>query len=152
MMLQVLLYHRLRDIPRTPRTIPDAPKVLAPVALFEVGKFLLQQPRRPSLQSLHQVADGEPRRVFHVHVDVVLAHHPLQNPHVFRFADLDQQLSTSRFDLSHQDLISILRRPHKMYRQSADRMTPRPLLPHLLSLIDALSHEVSERLALKCMA
>lgn len=73
-----------------------------------------------------------------MHVDVVLAHHPLENPHVFRFADLDQQLSTSRFDLSDQDVIPILCRPHKVYRQSADRMTPRPLLPHLLSLTDTL--------------
>ncbi len=129
-MLQILLHQLFRHVTRTPRTVPDRPEVLAPVSLPEFGKFRLQDSRRPSLEPLHKIAQRFGRRVLKMHVDVSLADHPTQNPHVLGIADLNQQFPASLLNLAFQNVIPILRHPNHMHGQPRNRMSTVSLLFH----------------------
>ena len=92
MVLQVLLHHLLGDVPRAPRSVAHCPEMLAPVAFLQMGELLLQQPRRSSLDALHQVAHRQRGRIFNVHVDVVFTHHPFEYPYVLGVTHLHDQV------------------------------------------------------------
>jgi hypothetical protein len=51
-----------------------------------------------------------------VHMDVIFAHHTLQDAHIFSVADLHQHVSTSNFQVALQNMVTILRTPHDVRR------------------------------------
>ncbi len=115
-MLKVLLHRFFCDVARAPRTVPDCPEVSAPIPLAQGGKLLLQQARCSSLHPLDQIRECLRRRVLDVHMDVIFAHHTLQDAHIFSVADLHQHVSTSNFQVALQNMVTILRTPHDVRR------------------------------------
>ena len=86
-MLQILLHRFLRDVARTPGTLPDGPEVSPPVAFLQPGILLLQDAGGAPFHPLDQIRQRPRWRVLDVHVDMIFADHALENPHVFGIAD-----------------------------------------------------------------
>lgn len=112
MMLQILLYRFIRDVPGAPRSVADRPKVPAPVFLTQRWIFLLQPARGPALHSFYQVRQRLRRPILNVHVHMIFTHHSLEYAHVFRVTYLDQQLSAPQLDVSLQHRVPVLCYPH----------------------------------------
>ena len=69
-----------------------------------------------------------------MHVNVVRAHHALQNVHILAIAYLHQDVPASFLYVSGQDLVSIFRNPHYVARQVAHAMRCLPIFSHSLKL------------------
>ena len=65
-----------------------------------------------------------------MHVDLIFADHPLENPHVPAVADLQEQVTTSEFDVTFQDMITVLCHPDDVCRQTCDRMPAESVMFH----------------------
>ena len=152
MMFQILLHHFFRYISTAPRPISHTPEVPSPVPFLKVRVFPLQLPRALPFHMFDQLTDCQRRRVFHMHVDMIRAHHTLQNSDILCITNLNQQLSTSWLYLAYQNVIPIFRGPHEMHGEPADRMASNPVAFHSSNLAVPSRREISERLALKCMA
>ena len=133
-MFKVLLHHLLRHVPGTLCPVPDAPEMPSPIPFLQMGIFFLKQSRCSPFQPFEQITDRQHRRVFHVHVDVILAHYALQNSDVFSATYLDQQLAASRLHLADKHMISVFRRPDDVHGQSRDRVASRAAASHFPTL------------------
>ena len=129
-MLQILLYHLVRDVARAPCTVPDCPEVSSPVPLSQRRELLLEQPRGTSLESFYQLRERLRRRILNVHVDMIFAHDSLENPHVFSITDLHEQVATANLEVTLQNVVTVLRAPDDMCRQSRDGMSAMSILFH----------------------
>ena len=90
MACDVFLNHIFRDVACTPGTVANGPEMVAPVAFFELRKFLLQMVGRSSLERFHDVAYREFWRIFDVHVDMIDAHRSFEDLHILGVTDLDE--------------------------------------------------------------
>ncbi len=131
MMFQRFLHHFIRDIAATPRAVSDCPKMIAPIAFFQLWKFCLQQPRRATFQAFNQIRQSKFWRIFDVHMNVVFADYTRQNPNIFRVANLNQQISTARFYIAFQNVIAIFSTPNKMHGQPRNRVMTVSIFFHL---------------------
>ena len=131
MMFQILLHHFIGDIAATPHALSNRPEMIAPVSLFKLWKFSLQQTRRATFQAFDQIRQRYFRRIFDVHMNVVFADYAFQYPYVFGIADLNQQVATSRFDVALKDVVTILCYPDNMRSQSAPRVRAFSVFFHL---------------------
>lgn len=130
-MLKILLHRFFRDIARAPCAVPDGPEVSAPIPLAQSGKLLLEQSRCPTLEAFHQLRERLRRRILDVHMDMIFAHHALKYPHIFGVADLHQHVSAANFEVALQNMLTILRTPYDVRRQSRDGMSAVPVVFHL---------------------
>ena len=98
------------------RTIPDStPEMIAPITLFEFGKFFLNEAGCSAFEVLHDFTHGTLRRVLNVHVDVVHADGTLENDDVLCVANLDQEFSAPLLNITFEDLVTIFCDPDKMH-------------------------------------
>ena len=111
MMLQILLNNFIRDFAGAPRPVADCPEVSSPIALPQVRILLLQNARRTTFEPLNQIRQSQSRRRFDVHMNMILADHSTQNPHVLGIANLHQQLAASGFYVALQNVITICALP-----------------------------------------
>ena len=130
MMLKILLHRFFCDVARAPRTVPDGPEVSAPIPLAQRGKLLLEHPRCPSLEAFDQIRECLRRRILDVHVDMILAHHALEDADIFSITNLYQQISTANLEVALQDVVAVLRTPYDMRRQSRDGVPTMPIIFH----------------------
>ena len=130
MMLQILLYRFLRNVARAPCTVPDCPEVPAPVPLAQRRVLFLQPATGAPLHPLDQVRQRLRRRVLDVHVDMIFADYSFKYPHIFGVADLQEQVSTSDFDVTFKHVITVLRHPDDVRRQTCDRVPAVPVIFH----------------------
>lgn len=126
MMLQILLNNLFSNIPGAPDSITDCPEVLAPVSLLQMWILLLQHPRCPPFQSLQQITDRLRRRILDVHMHMVFADDSLQDDDVFAVANLDDQFSATPLNVAFENMVTVLRYPHDMRRQSGCCMSVLP--------------------------
>ena len=123
MMLNVVLNHLLGDIAGRPGSVPNGPKVPAPVALMQMGEFILKIAGCFSFKTLHDLCNGEFGWIFEVHVDVIGAHRPFENTDVFGVAYLDQKCSASLLHFSFENVVAIFGRPDDVDGHSCQGMT-----------------------------
>jgi len=122
MMLNVLLDQLFCDVPGTPSPITDGPEVIAPVALLECWEFFLEVMRGSSLEGLHHLANTEFWRIFDVQVNVIDAHCSFEDLNVLAVADLDEDVSATLLDVSCEHLITVLRDPNQVHRETRKRV------------------------------
>ena len=87
-MLQVFLNHFFRHLSRGDTKVTACPKVSAPVALAQLRERLKQFGRGPSLDPPHDFAWNPIGRHGNQDIDVILAHHTLENLDLEGFAGL----------------------------------------------------------------
>ena len=129
-MLQVFSDQLFCEISSAPSTIPNCPEMLTPVSLLQLWKLLLQQPGRSSFEALHDLTNRLRRRIFKVHMDMILTDCPFENFDVLSITDLDDQFSTPFLNVSFKDVIAVLRDPDDVDSQSGDTMIASSLLCH----------------------
>ena len=137
-MFQILLYHFIGDIAARPRAVSDCPEVIAPVSLLQLWKFRLQKTRRATFKPFDQIRERKFRRIFDVHMNVVFADYARKYSHIFRIANLHQQISTTSFYIAFQNVIAIFCTPNNMCGQSRNRVMTVPIFFHL----PQFSHEI----------
>jgi hypothetical protein len=137
-MFQILLHHFIGDIAATPHALSNRPEMIAPVSLFKLWKFSLQQTRRATFQAFDQIRESQFRRVFDVHMHVVFADDTRQNANILGITNLNEQISTTSFYIAFKDVIAILCTPNKMCGQARNRMVTVPIIFHL----PPFSHEI----------
>lgn len=130
MVLKVFLHQFFRHVACAPGPVPNRPEMLAPIPSSQLWVFLLQHPGGPPFESFHQIANGFRGRVFNVHMDVILTDYSFQYSHVFRVADLHQQIPASHFDFPFQYVITIFRHPDYMGDHSRHTMRVMPIRFH----------------------
>ena len=130
MMLKVLLHHFFRYVACAPGSVADGPEVAPPVPLVQRRRFLLESPARPPFEPLDEAGEGLRRRALDVHVDVVFAHHALQNPHVLGVADLHEQVPAAHLDVAREHMVAVLGDPDDVRRQPRDCMPAVPVALH----------------------
>ena len=126
-MLQIALDHFLRHLPHRCTEIPSCQKMLSPVPLPYVGKFLKQLARRPPFEPPHDLTRRQRRGAAHHDMHVILAYHSLDDPDLERFAGLPHQTPYPLPDLSRQHFVPLLCHPYKMVFDLKDGMTPIPI-------------------------
>jgi hypothetical protein len=131
MMLKILLNNFFRDIACTPSTISGRPKVIAPISFCQMRKLLLKQARRTTFQASEQICKGKARRVFNVIMNVVFADYAFPYSDIFGITNLNQQVPTSNFNVTLQNVITIFREPNYMRCQSAFGMRRLSIFFHL---------------------
>jgi len=122
MFLNVLLDLLLGDHAHRRTEISPRPQVLSPIALLQMRKFLLQFPRRYSLQVWHDFGWTQQRWTRHQHRHMVSTHMPLQNGYIPAQAHLSQYLTRPLGHLPPQDLIAVFRHPHQMILDVIERV------------------------------
>lgn len=131
MMFKVILDHLVGDVARAPYPISNGPKVPAPVLLGNPGEFLLKTAGNPALKAFHQVAHLLGGTVLNMYVYMVLTYDPLENPYIFRIANLFYKITAPDLDIPREHVISILGDPYYMGRQPRYSMTgPSLLISH----------------------
>ncbi len=113
-MFQVFLDHFIGNIACTPNTKSNCPKMPPPISFSNVGIFFLKSPRGSSFQSLNQLAHRLRRGIFYVDVNMILAYDPFQYFNIFRITNLLYQISTTRFNIAFQNMITIFSYPNYM--------------------------------------
>lgn len=96
--------------------------MFAPVPFVKVWEFILEMMGGASLQLFHDLRDGEFWRVFDVHVDMIGADGPLENPDVFRVAHLEEELSAAYLHLACENVIAVLGDPDDVDRHPGERV------------------------------
>ena len=129
-MLQVFLHRLLRDVARAPRPVAYRPEVPAPVPLRERRVLLLEPAAGAPLHPPDQVGQRLRRRILDMHVDVVLAHHAFEHPHILGVADLREQVAAPHLNVSDQHVVAVLRHPHDVRRQPRRSVPAVPVLFH----------------------
>ena len=103
-MLQVFLNHLFRHLSRGDTKVTACPKVSAPVALAQLRERLKQFGRGPSLDPPHDFAWSHIGRRGNQDMDVILAHHTLENLDLEGFAGLTDEcpsLEGTRLPTNH---------------------------------------------------
>ena len=126
-MFDVIIDHLLRHIPGAPGTVPYCPEMPAPVALAQMGELVLEEAGCSSLEPLHDVGERELGRVLEMHVDMIGADGPLEDPDVLAVADLDEQCSASLLHLSREDVEAVLGDPDDVDGQTREGMAAVPV-------------------------
>ena len=129
-MLQILLHRFLRDVARAPGTVPDGPEVASPVSLLQRWVFLLEQAGGAPFHPLDQIRHRLRGRILDVHVDMIFTDDPFEYPDIFGVADLQEQVSTSELDVTFKHVITVLRDPDDVRRQTCDRVPAVPVIFH----------------------
>ena len=152
MMLQILLYHILRDIATAPGSVADGPEMPTPITFPQFWILFLNPARCSPLDHLHKMADTLARWIFYMQMYVVLTHNSRQYFCIFSITHLTDQITTSLLDISLENSVPVLRGPYQMDRQTrygvASVTIDLALICHRakLELPDA-----TERNALKCI-
>ena len=129
-MFQIGVHHFVRYVPCAPATESDRPEMAAPISLFQLRELLLQLPGTAALQFFDQVAHAQRGTVFHMHVDMVLGDHALQDRYVLRLAYLDQQGTTAYLGVALQNGIPIFGAPHNVDAEPGNCMSIAPYFCH----------------------
>src|SRR5665647_165660 len=129
MMFEVTFYHFIGDLTRRGTKISSSPKMPTPIAFFDMRKFLKQLRRGSTLQPSHDLAWGHCRRCRDKHMDVIFAHNSTYNLDFKCLTGLADKLFHSKGYLAIQNLISILRHPHKMIFNIENCMTSITVFP-----------------------
>ena len=137
-MFQILFDHFIGDIASRPCAVSDCPKMIAPVSLFQIRKFRLKQSRGATFKSFYQIRKRKFRRIFDVHMNVVFAYHARQYSHIFRVANLREQITATNFYIAFKHVIAIFCCPNQMDGQSRNCVMSVPVLFHL----PQFSHEI----------
>ena len=130
LVLDIGANRRFVDRAHTRAEIPPGPQMLPPVAFPQGWELLLQQPRRPPLDELHQLRRRDLRRRRHQHVDMIRRDRPPDDGYFPRRADLTDQLSSPLRDIPAHHLIPVLRDPHHVILQVRDRVPGVTVFPH----------------------
>ena len=138
-MLQILLDRFLGDVAGTPGSVADGPKMPSPIFLAQRWIFLLQPARGTTLHPLDQVRQRLRRPILNVHVNMVFAHHSLENSHVFRVTYLDQQVSAAHLDVALQHRLAVLCDPHQVRRKPRYRVPAVSIFAHRARLLPRLN-------------
>lgn len=70
MLLKILKYDIVRDVAAGGGEVAPSPEMASPVPLAQVRELHLHPMRRASLDTPHEVADGNMRRDFHEHMEM----------------------------------------------------------------------------------
>ena len=130
-MLQILLDHLFRHLPNRRAKVPASPKMLPPIALFQMGKLLEKLARRTPLDPPHDLTRRQIRRTAHQNMHVILAHHTFHNPNFKCFARLSPQLSPPLSNLTAEHLVSVFSHPNKVILDLVDPLTAASVIPAL---------------------
>src|SRR5258708_27312054 len=114
MLVNILLDLRLTDYTDTGAEIATRPDGLAPIALLQVRKLILQFTRGRPLQILGYFGWTQLRRTRHQQVNVVHADVPLQNVDVSAHTDLPDDLARALGDVCSQHLVPVFCNPHQV--------------------------------------
>ena len=110
-MFKILLHHLFGDVAGAPCPVADGPEVSPPVSFPQLRVFLLQDAGRAPFHPFDQIRECFRWWILNVHVDMIFAHHSFEYPDIFGITDLNQQVSTSDFDVACQHMVAILGRP-----------------------------------------
>ncbi len=149
MVFKIILHHLVRDIARTPNTVPDVPKVTAPVSFAQFGKFFLKTTGGLALETFYNIAQLLRRTVFNMYVHMDLAYRSLKDTNIFRITNLLDKIATPYLDIAHQNMETIFRDQDYVRRQPRYRMARTPLfISHTTNIEKCVA---TESLALKCI-
>ena len=126
-MVDVLLDEFFGNVSCGPCSVTHCPEVIAPVAFFEMGEFVLDEAGGSSFEFLHDLGDGEFWRIFDVHVHMVNAYGSFEDLNVFAVADLDEKFTTSLLDIAFENVIAIFGDPDDMHCEPCEGMTAMPV-------------------------
>lgn len=147
MVPKVVLDHLVGDVPCTPYTISNGPKVVAPIFLAKGREPLLKTARCPCLEALYKVAYFLRGTVLDMYVHVVLAYHAFKDTHILGITDLLDKVSAPDLDIALENMETIFGDPNYMRRQPRYRMTGLSLLfSHITNIEKCVA---TESLALK---
>lgn len=129
-MFQILCNQFIGDVAAAPCAVANRPEVLAPISPSQLPELLLQASRCPPFEPLDDFAHRLRGRVLNQHMDVIFTDHPLENPDVFRIANLHDQVVAALLDLSLQDWVAVLRHPDQVDSQACNRVAVEAVLRH----------------------
>ncbi len=110
--------------------IAPRPQMLAPVSLFQQREFILQFPRRYSLDELGDLRWTEIGRRRHHQMHMVTTDVALQDGDFSAGTDLADNVACPFRRFSPQHLVAIFRHPHEVILNVVDRMRSLPILRH----------------------
>ena len=149
MMLQILLNHFICYISSTPYTIPNCPKMSAPISFSKFRKFFLEPPGCSSFQSLNKITNALGRSIFNMDVNMVFTNYPFKDTNILTVTNLFYQFPTPNLQIAFKNLKTILCNPDNMRCQPRYCVPPTPLsFFHRSKLRKWVA---TESLALKCI-
>src|SRR3989338_5147009 len=139
MMLKVFSNALICDRARASHEVTTRPKVLAPVSLSKLRKFLLQLPRTNPLDVLHKLRRCELRRGGNQQMQVIRGNTTTYNLHVVFRTDQTHQFPKTYCKLPSQNRIAILRNPSNVILQFVTGMCTLADLAHHPRLAEAFA-------------
>jgi hypothetical protein len=121
----------------TAAKVATRPEVSSPKLLLPVWKLGQQVVRRTALQPLHQAADRHLRRQRDEQMHVVFRHVPFHYRDLVLAANVPDQVTHPRCDLSLQRWSPIFRDPHQMQVDFKYSVRAPPIFRHPRSLSGA---------------
>jgi len=84
-----------------------------------------------TFQAFDQLRQRQFWRIFNVHMNVVFRDHARKDANIFGIAHLNQQVPTANFDVTLQNMVTILGTPNQMYGQACNGVVTVPIIFHL---------------------
>ena len=129
MMFQIFPNHLFGHLSNCRAKITSRPEMPSPIPFLDEWKLFKQLSRRPSFDPPHDLTRRHRRWRRYQDVDMLLAHYPFQNPDLERLACLTNQIPHTQCYITLQNLISVLRYPHKVIFNGVRRMAAVPIFP-----------------------
>lgn len=132
----VLVDHRISDVPRGDREVPAGPQMPTPELLPEVSELLKEDPGRGPLEPLDNGADVLVGTVGEEQVDMVACDLPRENLEFTLHGNLTDEVADAEGDRPDEDRFPVLRDPDQVdfAVKSGVRADPvfshAPILPH----------------------
>ena len=145
-MLKVFLNHFVCNIPSTPNSISNSPKMSTPISFAKTGVLFLKTPRCSTLQSLNKITNALRRAILNMDVNMVFTDNTFKNSHIFSITNLLNQISAPNLNISLENLKTIFCDPNYMCGQNRYSVPHSSLLFHPPKLRNCVA---TESLALK---
>ena len=114
MPFNVVSNHLIHHLPYSATKVASGPDILSPVTFSQVRKLLLKNAGWSALDFLHELTGWQMRRNRNEQIDMISAHITFLDQQFQLKADLSDDLTSSDFNLSCQNMIAILCHPYKM--------------------------------------
>ncbi len=123
MLPQILENDVIRYITACRAKVASGPKPASPIPFAEFGKFLLNFARGTALHPLHELTDGNMRRDFDKHMDVIAGENTVDDFHAELRANLPDDCTDSLAYFPTQNFVTVLGNPNDMVAMMKNRMT-----------------------------
>ena len=130
MIFDVLANHIIRNVTGTKSCVSNCPKMLPPILLSQLRKFLLYSPRRPPLDALRQLRRRKDRRRGQQQMNMICRHRSSDDRHASGSTSLTYQVAHTLHYPAPENLLPVLRAPDHVVLQVVNRVCALPVFRH----------------------